>query len=314
MSEVTIPSSLPFLEAICWQTQDVQQLSLPQMLSCYERGWHYRSILSQLQPEELQFIQQLCSRYGSWLMSEFQLPIHHNILTILSALNRDLFTQCQIYFGGGTLIALSHSEFRLSKDMDFLICAGNSYHLLRSQIYDNNGYRALFRTTEHLSLPKPIQTNQYGIRFPVIVSDTTVKIEIVVEARIDLGEPEYPSWCRIPCLNRIDQVAEKLLANSDRALDTSVQSRDLIDLAILRLDAPFPIEAIEKAKGAYPVIESLKNAIVYFQQHPDYRESCFQSLFVKSPKRIIDGLDCLAADFDLCPTQRTVAEQNWDYL
>jgi hypothetical protein len=139
-------------------------------------------------------------------------------------------------------------------------------------------------------------------------------MEIVVEARIDLGEPDYFTWCSVPCLNRVDRVVEKLLANSDRALDASVQSRDLIDLAILRLDSPLPEEAIEKAQGAYPVIEPLKNAIVYFQQHPDYRESCFQSLSIECPERIIDGLDCLAADFDLSPTQRTIAEQSWDYL
>jgi Nucleotidyl transferase AbiEii toxin, Type IV TA system len=313
MSLLTIPQSLPFLQAICWQTKDVRQLSLEQMLSRYERGWHYRGVLGEPNPDELQFIQQLCSRYGSWLMSEFQLPIHQNILTVLSELNRDTMAQCQTYFGGGTLIALSHSEFRTSKDIDFLIRAGDRYNLLRSRIY-SDGYRALFSDTERLGFPKPIIADRYGIRFPVIVNDTTVKMEIVVEARIDLGEPDYLSWCPVPCLNRIDQVAEKLLANSDRALDASVQSRDLIDLAILRLDSPLPKEAIDKAQGAYPVIEPLLNAIVYFQQHPDYRENCFQSLCVKSPERVIDGLDCLAADFEKPPTQRTIAEQNWDYL
>jgi hypothetical protein len=135
MNEVTIPQSLLFLQAICWQTKDVSQLSLEQMLDRYERGWQYRNVLGEPSPDELQFIQQLCSRYGSWLMSEFQLPIHQNILTVLSKLNRETLTQCQTYFGGGTLIALLHSEFRLSKDIDFLVRAGNSYNLFFALVF-----------------------------------------------------------------------------------------------------------------------------------------------------------------------------------
>ncbi|MDY6782230.1 MAG: nucleotidyl transferase AbiEii/AbiGii toxin family protein [Cyanobacteriota bacterium] len=223
---ITIPPSLPFLRAICWQTRDVRQFSLPQMLSRYERGWLYRGVLGEPTSEELQFIQQLCDRYGSWLMSEFQAPLHKTIFTILSELKDETFAECQAYFCGETLIALSHSQFRLSKDIDFLVCAGSTYGSLRSRL-DDDGYCALFKNTTQVGLPQSLQTNQFGVRFPVVVNDVTVKVEIVVEARIDLGEPETLSWCPVPCLNRTDQIAEKLLANSDRALDTSVRSRDL---------------------------------------------------------------------------------------
>jgi hypothetical protein len=37
-------------------------------------------------------------------------------------------------------------------------------------------------------------------------------------------------------------------------MDDSVESRDLIDLAILRLQSPIPQEAIEKAEKAYEVM------------------------------------------------------------
>lgn len=65
-----------------------------------------------------------------------------------------------------------------------------------------------------------------------------------------------------------------------------------------------------KAESAYPVLEPLKEAIIYFQQRPDCRDTCFQSLALAKPHPIIDGLDRLAADFNSLPTQRTFAEQN----
>jgi len=56
----------------------------------------------------------------------------------------------------------------------------------------------------------------------------------------------------------------KLLANADRWIDSSVESRDLIDLAVQRLKSPLPQEAIDKAEAAYDVVESLKKAILNF--------------------------------------------------
>ncbi|MFN7660059.1 MAG: hypothetical protein ACK5P3_18360, partial [Dolichospermum sp.] len=117
-----------------------------------------------------------------------------------------------------------------------------------------------------------------------------------MEGRIELGEADYPSWSPVPCLNQIDSFAEKLLANSDRWNDSSVESRDLIDLAIQRLNSPIPQAAIEKAESAYPVIEPLKKAIAFFQNHPNYRDKCFAALGIADPSKIIDGIDLMAAD------------------
>jgi hypothetical protein len=44
----------------------------------------------------------------------------------------------------------------------------------------------------------------------------------------------------------VDRVAEKLLANGDRWADASTNSRDLIDLAMLKLNTEFPEVAIAK--------------------------------------------------------------------
>ena len=69
-------------------------------------------------------------------------------------------------------------------------------------------------------------------------------------------------------------------------------------------------KGIAKAENVYPVIEPLKRALVNFQTQPNYRERCYQSLTIKSPVKIIDGIDLLAADFRLPATVRTFTEQH----
>lgn len=163
-------------------------------------------------------------------------------------------------------------------------------------------------------MPREIQANQYGIRFPVIVDESQIKFEIVVEGYIQFTDPDYPSWSPVACLSNTDSFAEKLLANADRWADRRKDSRDIIDLSMQRLASPIPAEAIAKAENAYPVIQLLTRAIQNFQQKPEYRAECFNRLAVKEPSRIIDGLDMLAYDFGLEATTRTFGESNWDYL
>lgn len=64
------PKNLPFLESICWQTADVYQFTPEQMLSRYERGWHYRQLFNNLESEELRFLKELARYYNSWLQVE----------------------------------------------------------------------------------------------------------------------------------------------------------------------------------------------------------------------------------------------------
>jgi hypothetical protein len=42
------PAKLPFLESICWQTDNVYRFTSEQMLSRYERGWAYRQLFNNL--------------------------------------------------------------------------------------------------------------------------------------------------------------------------------------------------------------------------------------------------------------------------
>lgn len=243
----------------------------------------------------------------------FKREFHQKILTVLNRLNADFLADCRAYFGDGTLASLRHGEHRLSKDIDFMCPLGKEYRLLRQGVLDK-GYEAIFATFNAIELPREIQTDMYGVRFPVIVGGTPIKFEIIVEGYIQFEEPDYPSWSPVACLNETDSFAEKLLANADRWPDQRKGSRDLIDLAVQRLASPIPAEAIAKAENAYPAIEPLKRSIRNFQQKPDYREECFKSLLVNAPEIIIDGLDLLASDFGIEPTTRTFNETSWEQL
>jgi hypothetical protein len=239
----------------------------------------------------------------------FKQPTHNQILQVLQALNSDFLTTCETYFGGGTLLALSYQEYRLSRDIDFMCPYGAAFSQLRRSIYDH-GYDALFDRPQHpaVQLPGELRTDRYGIRFPVQIDQTLIKFEIVAEGRINLDTPQFPAWSPVPCLSIIDQVAEKLLANGDRWADTTTDSRDLIDLAILRLNTTFPQVAIEKAEAAYRCIDPLKRSILNFQAKPDYRRRCYQRLNIQSPQIIINGLDQLATQLELPLTDRITEE------
>jgi hypothetical protein len=66
----TRPAKLPFLESICWQTDNVYRFTSEQMLSRYERGWEYRQLFNNLEGEELDFLRQLSKTYHSWLQAD----------------------------------------------------------------------------------------------------------------------------------------------------------------------------------------------------------------------------------------------------
>ncbi|BAY08754.1 nucleotidyl transferase AbiEii/AbiGii toxin family protein [Calothrix sp. NIES-2098] len=310
---IQIPEKLPFLEQLCWQREDIENLTLLEMLRIYERGWRYQGVLGDLSQIEALFVQQLAQYYDSWLGAKmFEREFHQKILNVLNQLKAEFLLECGAYFGTDTLVSLNNGEYRLSKDIDFICSTGSGYRLLRQKIAENQ-YNALFNSQNNLKLPGDIKADQYGIRFAVLVDETLIKFEIIMEGRIELGEPDYPSWSPVPCLNEIDSFAEKLLANSDRWNDSSVESRDLIDLAVQRLKSLIPQEAIEKAESAYPVIEPLKKAISFFQNNPNYRDKCFTALRIVEPSKIIDGIDLMAADFSLDKTVRTLSESQQDW-
>lgn len=233
---------------------------------------------------------------GSSTMYKFA---HHNyVLIVLERLRSDFLSGLSVCFGGGTLLALLYGEYRCSKDIDFMCPVGEDYRCLRSEIFDKQ-YDALFASTEGLTLPRDIKADQYGIRFAAGVKDTWIKCEIIAESRIKLEPPAYYTGIPVPCLSPEDSFTEKLLANADRWADRAVESRDLIDLAMLRLHSKIPESSILKAEAAYPVLKPLEKAIHMFLADRKYRTSCFESLQIREKERIMSGLELLASDLGL---------------
>jgi Nucleotidyl transferase AbiEii toxin, Type IV TA system len=235
----------------------------------------------------------------------FKYPLHNQILRILQAIDHDFLLSCETYFGGGTMLVLAYGEYRLSRDIDFLCPYGEPFSRLRRSVYDR-GYEAIFRADRDsgIQFPREIRPDRDAIRFPIQIDETLIKFEIVAEGRIGLNPPSQPSWSPVACLDLVDQVTEKLMANGDRWADASTNARDLIDLARLKLVTDFPAAAIVKAEAVYQCVEPLKRAIVNFQAKPDYRSRCYEMLQIESPKQVVDGLDQLAAMFSLALPDR----------
>ena len=241
----------------------------------------------------------------------FRLEHHNQILTVLECLDSDILRKGSAYFGGGTLLAFEFDEYRWSKDVDFIASVGTEgYKYLRAVVFEG-GHEALFQDLSKIKVGRST-TDQYGIRMIVFVDDVPIKTEIIAETRFLLNPPRYPKWSVVPCLSFNDCFTSKLLSNSDRYADDSVEARDLIDLAILRLQSPIPQASIEKAEKAYQVMRPLKRAIELFQGRPNYREKCFLSLQVDQAQipKIIDGIDLLSTDLGLSHTPRVFREQH----
>lgn len=64
------PAHLPFLQALCWQRNDITGLGYDEILDLYERGWNYRGVLADLEGEELAFVKALAQAKQSWLVND----------------------------------------------------------------------------------------------------------------------------------------------------------------------------------------------------------------------------------------------------
>ncbi|MCU0566282.1 MAG: hypothetical protein MUF49_06760 [Oculatellaceae cyanobacterium Prado106] len=63
---------LPFLKSLYWQsdTPSIGHLTQAEILSIYERNWHYRGTLAELSETERQLIRELAVEYHSWLVND----------------------------------------------------------------------------------------------------------------------------------------------------------------------------------------------------------------------------------------------------
>lgn len=219
---------------------------------------------------------------------------------VLDALDADVLARTSFRFCGGTCLALGHGEYRLSRDLDFICSDPSGFADLRFSVRER-GYDALFampRTTA-LEFPREVRADQYGLRFPVLVGATSIRVELIREARIALGPAEHATWTSLPILSVVDAFAEKLLANSDRWADRDDLARDLVDLAILRIShGPIPDAAWAAASDAYRAApaDDLRRAATRFLAEPDYRRRCFEGLGVDVPEDVVRGVAALLSD------------------
>lgn len=224
-------------------------------------------------------------------------PEHAAVGAVLAALDADLLAATGFAFGGGTRIVLEFGEYRLSRDVDFLGADREGYARLRSLVRER-GSRALFAGEAPGTLTVA-RADQYGVRFAVRTADGDLKVEFVVEGRIELEPAVHPSWSPVPCLASADCFAEKLLANSDRWADRQTCARDLIDLAVLRArGGPMPESAWRRTEAAYGkgVRDDLKHAITQFRELPGFAASCARRLDVSDQPAVDRGVELLLAD------------------
>ena len=230
----------------------------------------------------------------------FERPQHRSVLAVLGALRADLLSSCKFLFGGGTRIVLELDEYRESHDIDFLCSDASGYGELRLAA-TRQGYDGLFapQRPEKLRFPREMRVDQYGIRFRALYGDDLLGVELIREARIELGPGVRPSWSPVDCLSLEDCYAEKLLANSDRWADRQLLSRDLVDLAFLRLRGPIPDEAWKRVWEAYKSAPEadLRKALAAFEADRVHQQRCVEGLQMEGAQdRLFRGLALLRQD------------------
>lgn len=232
----------------------------------------------------------------------FRRETHRRVCAILGYLRAEELASWSVLFGGGTRIVLDLDEFRESDDIDFLCSDPQGYADLRFAAA-TGGYAALFsgEGLERLQFPREMKVDQYGIRFRVDLDSMPVRLELIREARIALDPGVRPEWSPVACLSVADCFAEKLLANSDRWADRQILSRDLIDLAALRLRiGPIPGDAWRKVDGAYKsaAARDLGKALDLFLRDEAHRTRSFQGLKIEDASPILEGAALLLRDLE----------------
>jgi hypothetical protein len=220
----------------------------------------------------------------------FEREHHRRIGTVLQALDPTVLAQHRCLFGGGTAMAMRYGEYRESLDIDFLVSDAQGYRALRQLLTGPQGLKPLARAGLALEQEREVRADQYGIRTLVVHGDTSIKFEIVREARIALDPPgPQDVLCAVPTLTPLDLAAGKLLANSDRWMDGAVFSRDLIDLAMMAPPPPLLRAAVAKAESAYgaSIKVDLAKAIGYLRERPLRLDECMRAMRMDTVSRAL---------------------------
>jgi hypothetical protein len=220
----------------------------------------------------------------------FKREHHQKIFEVLQRLDAQVLKDHACYFGGGTAIALMNSEYRESVDIDFLVSDLIGYRALRQLLTGPKGISTITKSGRELVLAREIRTDQYGIRAMLRVGGINIKFEIISEGRIAFDVPKYKDCVGdIATLSRVDLVASKLLANTDRWSDDSVFSRDVIDLAMMKVSKKELHQATEKARMAYgdSVLISLEKAIDRLLTKEGLLDGCITAMKISVPRAVL---------------------------
>ena len=220
----------------------------------------------------------------------FKREHHQKIFEVLQRLDAQVLKNHACYFGGGTAIALMNGEYRESVDIDFLVSDLMGYRALRELLTGPKGIEAITKSGKELALAREIRTDQYGIRTMLRMDGVNIKFEIISEGRIAFDVPKEKDCVGdIATLSRIDLVASKILANADRWGDDSVFSRDVIDLAMMKVNKKELHQAFEKARMAYgdSVAVSLEKAIDRLFIKEGLLDSCMTAMKISVPKAVL---------------------------
>lgn len=213
----------------------------------------------------------------------FRLDHHNAILKVLRAIDGDLLLEAKCYFGGGTAIALALDEYRESVDIDFLCSDRDGYRTLRTLLAGQKDLSNILRAGADLASLREVRSDQYGIRTALRCDNARIKFEIVRESSIDLTGEIDPRY-GVPVLDRNCMFAEKLMANSDRWLDRSAMSRDIIDLSLMSSRwGEIPKEAWEMAEDSYgeKAREDYNKAIELIRT-PEHMDVCAEKLRISN--------------------------------
>ncbi len=223
-------------------------------------------------------------------MREFRRPHHRAVAALLAAMDPMFLSRAECWFGGGTQIALSLDEYRESRDIDFLCSSRAGFRLLRESVTENS-LGALAR--KPIALARELRIDRDGIRGFLKHADARIKLEIVLEARIDLAG-SLDKRLGVPVLSLECVTAEKFLANADRGLDTSTGSRDVIDLAFLAVAHGFEAlsPGLKMAESAYgsEVRRRLGAALELFRMKRAYAGECARTLGIEDTVTLRRGL------------------------
>ncbi len=216
--------------------------------------------------------------------------LHHQaIAQVLHALDGDVFRQHGCFFGGGTVIAMRHGEFRESLDIDFLVSSKSGYRDLRQLA--RHGLNTFFRdNTLPFSQIRGVRIDQYGIRSMLEVVGKRIKFEIVQEGRVELDAPgPEDTICGIDTLTPLDMATSKLLANADRWNDDGAFNRELIDLAMMKPARNLLEAAVSKAQAAYgsAILDDLAKAIDRMENRSNWMERCMNTMAMDMPKAVL---------------------------